>query len=115
MRFGGALPGAAATAPAQYVCSVAAVERSVREMGAVLEQRGTEPSAHRRVRGRIEAREANAALVRLKQQEACLLREIMLINAARADPDVQVEGLMKADAPLRWGSGGSADDNRKCR
>ena len=33
MRFGGALPGAAVTAPAQYVCSVAAVERFISEMG----------------------------------------------------------------------------------
>ena len=38
--FREAFPGAAATAPAQHVCSVAAVERSISEMVAALEQRG---------------------------------------------------------------------------
>ena len=61
MRYGGVLPGAATTAPAQHVSSVAAVERFISEIGAALERRGTEPSALRRVRKRIQAREANAA------------------------------------------------------
>jgi len=33
MRYGGVLPGAATTAPAQHVSSVAAVERFISEMG----------------------------------------------------------------------------------
>ena len=47
MRYGGVLPGAATTAPAQHISSVAEVERSIRETGAALEQRGVEPSALR--------------------------------------------------------------------
>ena len=43
------------TAPAQHVSSVAAVERFISEIGAALERRGTEPSALRRVRERIQA------------------------------------------------------------
>ena len=54
MRYGGVLPGAATTAPAQHVTSVAAVERFISEIGAALERRGTEPSALRRVRERIQ-------------------------------------------------------------
>jgi len=41
MRYGGVLPGAATTAPAQHVSSVAAVERLISEIGAALERRGT--------------------------------------------------------------------------
>jgi len=44
MRYGGVLPGAATTEPAQHVSSVA-VERFISEIGAALERRGTEPSA----------------------------------------------------------------------
>jgi len=61
MCYGGVLPGAATTAPAQPISSVAAVERFISEKGAALERRGTEPSALRRVRDCIQAREANAA------------------------------------------------------
>ena len=56
MRYGGVLPGAATTAPAQHVSSVAAVERFISEIGAALERRDTEPSALRRVREHIQAR-----------------------------------------------------------
>ena len=45
MRYGGVLPGAVTTAPAQHVSSVVAVERFISEIGAALEQRGIEPSA----------------------------------------------------------------------
>ena len=63
MRFGGVLPGAVTTAPAQHISSVAAVERFISERGAALERQGTEPSALRQVvRGRIQAREAKATL-----------------------------------------------------
>jgi len=48
MSFGSRSPpwGGGMTAPAKRVCSVAAVKRSISEMVATLEQRGTEPSAH---------------------------------------------------------------------
>ena len=36
MRYGGVLPGAATTAPAQHISSVAEVERPVSELGAAL-------------------------------------------------------------------------------
>ena len=62
MRYGGVLPGAATTAPAQHISSVAAIERSISEIGAALERRGAEPSALRTVRERIRAREANTTL-----------------------------------------------------
>jgi len=61
MRYGGVLPGATTTAPAQHVSSVAAVDRFITEIGAALERRVTEPGALRRVRGHFQAREANAA------------------------------------------------------
>ena len=51
-RYGGVLPGAATTAPAQHISSLAAVERSTSDSGAALELRGVEPSALRRVRER---------------------------------------------------------------
>ena len=54
------LPGAATTAPAQHISSVAAVERSISEIGDALERRGAEPSALQMVRERIRAREVNA-------------------------------------------------------
>jgi len=47
---------------AQHISSVAAVERFISERGAALERQGTEPSARRKVRGRIQAREAIATL-----------------------------------------------------
>ena len=53
MRYGGVLPGAATTAPAQ-------VERSISEIGAALERRGAEPSALRMARERIRAREVGS-------------------------------------------------------
>ena len=53
MRYEGVLPGAATTAPAQHISSVAAVERSVSEIGAALERRGAEPSALRMVPKRL--------------------------------------------------------------
>ena len=62
MRFGGVLPGAVTTAPAQHISSVAAVERFISEKGAALERQGIEPSALWQVRGRIQAREANTTL-----------------------------------------------------
>ena len=80
MRYGGVLPGAATTAPVQHVSSLAAVECFISEIGAALERRGTEPSALRRVRERIQAREANAAQGTLTPLEACLVSEIELIN-----------------------------------
>ena len=57
MRYGGILPGATTTAPAQHISSVAAVERFISEIGVALERRGTEQRALRRVRERIQARE----------------------------------------------------------
>ncbi len=39
LRYGGVLPGAATTAPAQHISSVAAVERSISETGAAQELR----------------------------------------------------------------------------
>ena len=46
MRYGDVLlPGAATTAPAQHISSVAVVERFIREIGVALERWGTEPSA----------------------------------------------------------------------
>jgi hypothetical protein len=93
MRYGGVLPGAATTAPAQHISSVAAVERSISETGAaqelVLELNGVEPSALRRVRERLQAREANAAQRALMPLESCLVSDIELINTAHADPDVR--------------------------
>jgi hypothetical protein len=74
MRYGGVLPGAATTAPAQHISSVAAVERSISETGAAQELRGVEPSALRRVRERLQAREANAALGALTTLECSLVR-----------------------------------------
>jgi len=54
------------------------------------EQRwGTEPSALQQVRGRIQAREANATQGILTPLEAYLVNDIKLINAAYADPDVR--------------------------
>ena len=88
MRYGGVLPGAATTAPAQHISSVAAVERSISETGAAQELRGVEPSALRRVRERLQAREANAALGALTPLESSL-SDIELINTAHADPDVR--------------------------
>ena len=107
MRYGGVLPGAATTAPAQHVSSVAAVEWFISEIGAALERRGTEPSALRRVRKRIQAREANAAQETLTPLEACLVNEIELINTAHADPEVRglrlssTRGVTRADV-LQW-------------
>ena len=83
------LEGAATTASAQHFSSVAAVERFISEIGAALERRGTEPSALRRVRERIQAREANAAQEPLTPLEACLVNEIELIHTAHADPEVR--------------------------
>ncbi len=68
---------------------MAAVERFISEIGAALERRGTEPSALRRVRERIQAREANTAQETHTQLEACLVNEIELINTAHADPEVR--------------------------
>ncbi len=59
MRYGGALPGAETTAPAQHISSAAAIERFIAETGARLELEGTEPSTLRRVRERVRARAAN--------------------------------------------------------
>ena len=61
MRFGGVLLGAVTNAPAQHISSVVAVERFISERGAALGRQGTEPSALRQMRGRIQAREANAS------------------------------------------------------
>ena len=60
MRSGGALPGAATTAPAQRISSVEAVERSISETRTMLELRGVDPSALRRVRERIQAQEGGS-------------------------------------------------------
>ena len=49
MRYGGALPGAETTAPAQHISSEAAIERFIAETGARLELEGAEPSTLRRV------------------------------------------------------------------
>ena len=89
MRYGGILPGAATTAPAQHISSVAAVERSISETGAAQELRGVEPSALRRVRERLQAREVNAALEALTPLGSSLVSDIELINTAHADPDVR--------------------------
>ena len=80
---------AGTTAPAQQISSVAAVERSIRETGAALELMGAEPSALRRVRERLQAREANATTVALPPLESCLVSDIELINTAHADPEVR--------------------------
>ena len=80
MRYGGVLAGAATTAPAQHISSVAAVERSISETGAAQELRGVEPSALRRER--LQAREANAALGALTPLESSLVSDIELINTA---------------------------------
>ena len=64
-------------------------QRFISELGAALERRGTEPSALRRVRERIQAREANAAHETLTPLEACLVNEIELINTVHADPEVR--------------------------
>ncbi len=89
MRYGGVLSGAATTAPAQHISSVATVECSISKIGAALERRGTEPSALRMVRERIRAREVNATLGVLTPLEAGLMSEIELINGAHADPEVR--------------------------
>ncbi len=89
MRYGGVLPGAATTAPAQHISSVAAVECSISGTGATLELRSVEPSALRRVRERIQAREANATLGALTPLESSLVGDFALINAAHADSDVR--------------------------
>ena len=57
----------------------------IRETGAVLELRGAEPSALRRVRERLQAREANATLGVLTRLESCLVSDIELINNSHAD------------------------------
>ncbi len=103
MRYEGVLPGAATTAPAQHISSVAAVECSISETGAAQELRGVEPSALRRVRERLQAREANAALTPL---ESCLVSDIELINTAHADPDVR--GLRLSST-----RGGEPDESRR--
>ena len=92
------------TAPAQHISSVAAVERFISERGAALERQGTEPSVLRQVRGRIQAREANATVRTLTPLEAYLVNDIEFINAAHADPDIR--GLARVwatrvDVPLR--------------
>jgi len=89
MRHGGVLPGAATTASAQHISCVAAAERFISKIGAVLEWRGTEPSALRRLRERIQAREANITLETLTPLEACFVNKIELINTAHADPEVR--------------------------
>ncbi len=106
MRYGGVLPGAATTAPAQHISSVAAVERSISETGAAQELRGVEPSALRRVRERLQAREANAALGALTPLESSLVSDIELINTAHADPDVR---------GLRLSSTRGDDESRRSR
>ena len=74
------------------------------------EQRwGTEPSALQQVRGRIQAREANATQGILTPLEAYLVNDIELISAAHAHPDVRpgpeaqqhARGATRVDAPLR--------------
>ena len=100
---------AVTTAPAQDISSIAAVERFISERGAALERQGTEPSALRQVRGRIQAREANATLGTLTPLEAYLVNDIELINAAHAHLDVRpgpeaqqhARGATRVDAPLR--------------
>ena len=89
MRYGGVLLDAATIAPAQHISSVAAVERSISEIGAALERRGAEPSALRMVRERIRACEVNATLGVLTPLEAGLMSELELINRAHADPEVR--------------------------
>ncbi len=84
MRFGGVLQDAVITAPAQHISSVAAVERFVSERGAALERQGTEPSALRQVRGRIQAREANATLGTLTPLEAYFVKLAMMIPGRRS-------------------------------
>ena len=41
MRFGGVIPGADLTAPGQHVAALAAIERFLLQLGAVLELKGT--------------------------------------------------------------------------
>ncbi len=74
------------------------------------EQRwGTELSALQQVRGRIQAREANATQGILTPLEAYLVNDIELINAAHAHLDVRPgpeaqqhsRGATRVDAPLR--------------
>jgi len=89
MRYGGALPGAETTAPSQHVCSVAAIERFMIQTGSALELQGIEPTALRRVRGRLQSRGANAASGNLTPLEACLAAEVDLINSAHANPAFQ--------------------------
>ena len=86
MRFGGALPGAETTAPAQRVSSVAGIERFIGQIGAELELRGEEPITLRRVRDRFQARGANAASGNLTPLEASLAADVNLINFAHANP-----------------------------
>jgi hypothetical protein len=86
MRFGGVIPGAEITAPAQHVAALAAIERFLVQLGTVLEQQGAEPVALRLIRDRIQARGANAAAGTLSPFEAHLAAEINLINTAHASP-----------------------------
>jgi len=86
MRYGGALPGAETTAPAQHISSEAAIERFIAETGARLELEGAEPSTLRRVRERIRARAANALAETLTPLELDLASDVRLINEAHADP-----------------------------
>ncbi len=56
MRYGGVLPGAATTAPAQHVSSVAAVERFISEIGDkedLSSKPNRPPGHHGDVRGRV--------------------------------------------------------------
>jgi len=85
IRYEGVVPGAATTAHR----SVAAVERFISEIGAALERRDTEPSSLRRVRERIQAREANAAQETLTPLEAYLVNEIEINNTAHTDTKVR--------------------------
>jgi len=104
MRFGGALPGSAATASAQHVCSVAAVECSISESSEALNQvriggcgdvsRQGKPTLH------YEDSRRRSHASREKMNSSVLSSPIQtsesLGSAAR-------EGVIKTDAPLRRG------------
>ena len=86
MRFGGVIPGAEITAPAQHVAALAAIERFFVKLGTVLELQGAEPVTLRLIRDRVQERGANAAAGTLTPFEAHLAAEINVINYAHASP-----------------------------
>jgi len=67
------------TSPARQLYG--GIRAFISEIGAALERRGTESSALRRGRGRIQEKEANAAQGTLTPLETCLVSEIELTRS----------------------------------